>query len=74
MPTQKYRYCITPGTMGAAGLACKMFGTDFVETGEWLGPVYVRFNDGVRMDSEIFEVAKLELAEHELTITEEFSY
>lgn len=58
------RYAITPGTMGAAGIAIQLFGLDRVDVGVWVGPVYAYIEpDEVEPATEL-------LAELDLTLTE----
>lgn len=55
------RYKIFPGSMGAAGLACDLFGAGKVDAGSWMTPVYV--ND---ITEEEYNTAKELLADYKL--------
>ncbi|WNM70213.1 hypothetical protein [Myxococcus phage Mx1] len=42
---KKYRWQVSPGSMGAVGLACSLLGVENVEPGSWSGPFYVMATD-----------------------------
>jgi len=54
---------ITPGTIGSAGLAIDLFGTDRVITGSWMEPVYAG-----EITKEEYLAAKELLCEYDVKI------
>lgn len=58
------RYAIRPGTMGAAEIAIKLFGSERVDVGNWPGPVFAF------IEPEEVEPATQLLAELDLTLME----
>jgi hypothetical protein len=57
-------YAILPGSMGAAQLAIDLFGSDRVNPGSWMSPVYAE------IELEELQAATELLAEQGLTLRE----